>query len=69
MKPRVKCRNISIIRWGNTPYFISELYRMSSHPKLGPPRCESAQRTSPILRIDFERKMMETENTIYWWED
>lgn len=69
MKARVKCslRGIQLVRL-EPPTAVALVDRLSDHPKLGVPRCESSTRTSLILRVDFEKKEMETINTIYWWE-
>lgn len=67
MKPRVKAGRINFHMFTNMVWY-AKLDRLSYHPKLGPPRCESQSQTSQILRIDFEKKEMETLNTIYYWE-
>lgn len=67
-KPRVMCARIGVCHYSNGQY-IAYLTRLSDHPKLGPPRCESQTRTSLILRVDFEKKELETLNTVYYWED
>lgn len=66
-KPRVKCARVSITPWAEG-YWVAHLDRLSEHPKLGAPRCESQTRTSFLIRADFMKKEIETRNTIYWWE-
>lgn len=68
MKPRVKCGSVSIRLWNGGPYWVAYLNRLSDHPSLGPPRAERQSRTSALIRADFEKKELETLNTIYWWE-
>lgn len=71
MKPRVKCGRVSfshISAITDETVYIAFLDRLTHHPKLGPPRCESQTRTSKILRIDFEKKEFETLNTVYFWD-
>lgn len=67
MKARVKCGRVNLSQYGE--HTIAFLDRLSDHPKLGHPRCESQTRTSLILQINRQEKWLETLNTIYWWED
>lgn len=69
MKPTVKCARVSIHKWNGTKKEVAYLDRLSDHPRLGPPRCESQTRTSLIVRKDIANKTIETLNTIYVWED
>lgn len=69
MKQRVKAGRVSFVKWPHSDQYVAYLDRLSDHPKLGPPRAESQTRTSALIRVDFEKKEMETQNTIYWWED
>ena len=62
-KPVVKCGRVSFTKmFGREVAFLD---RLSDHPKLGPPRCESQTRTSVVLNKDFENRRFETMNTIY----
>lgn len=64
-KQMVMCRAIEFIKHGTGMYFATCI-RTTSHPSLGQPTGKMT-RTSQVLRIDFELKRFETENTIYMW--
>lgn len=63
MKPRIRCELLGLDHYGDQRY-CAYVRRYEHHPKLGEPPL-SATRTSLILRIDFEKKEIETLNTIY----
>jgi hypothetical protein len=62
-KPVVKCGRVSFAKV--LGYEVAFLDRLSDHPKLGPPRCESQTRTSIIVNKDLANRRFETMNTIY----
>lgn len=67
MKPRVYCRLRGLVLLDDKGHAVAMVDRLSDHPKLGPPRCESSTRTSILVNVDFVRKEIETLNTIYYW--
>jgi len=66
-KPRVKAGYVYIHKLGKFGY-VAYLRRLGRHPVLGKPK-DSFTLTSLILKADFEKKEIETLNTIYYWED
>ena len=63
-KPRVKADLLQICSHGDI--FFARLNLKSDHPKLGP---VGIVRTSKLVRVDFERKELETLNTLYEFGD
>lgn len=67
MKPRYKCE-LEGFHCMNKHQFTAIVRRLSIHDRLGRPT-GGLTTTSLIVRIDFERKEIETLNSIYCYGD
>lgn len=68
MKRRYKCSLEGFNDVGHGHLLIAYIRRLENHAKLGPPTM-GLTHTSLIVRIDFEKKEIETLNSIYYWEN
>lgn len=65
-KPTVKCSLISLEHeCAGSPVYVANVHRTSEHPRLGPDVPGTVTRTSRIVRIDFDHRIIETLNTYY----
>ena len=64
VKPRVECTPPELVQVRPGVY-VARLEHHLNHPVLG---SGGRMQTSMVLRVDFERRELETLNTIYWWK-
>lgn len=75
MRTTIKCQFLGLVSaigaeikdMGNVPYGIrAKVIRLSDHPRLGPPDTDGIWTiTSPVKSVDFNTKIIVTENNVY----
>lgn len=68
-KTEYLCSLVDFVQYrsDNVNLYVARIYRLERHARLGPPPADRITTTSPILWINFQKKIFETQNSIYRW--